>query len=144
MKIWKWPLFLILGAGFGLVLTQAQVISALRVQRMFSFQELHMFLVIGSAVVTGILGFALLKLLRKSGTDIGGEKYESKPRPFQKGIVFGGLIFGVGWYITAACPGPIFALLGAGVWPAFAILAGALVGAFVFSVLKPKISPDKA
>lgn len=139
MKLWKAPLFLLLGLAFGLVLTQAQVISVVRIRRMFSFEELHMYLVIGAAVVTGILATALLKFFRKSGTDIGGEKYEVKPRPFQKGIVFGGLMFGLGWYVTAACPGPIYALIGNGVWPAFAILAGSVVGAFLFGWLKPKL-----
>ena len=69
--------------------------------------------------------------MRKSKTDVSGQPMEFKKRPFQTGIVAGGLLFGVGWYFTAACPGPIYALIGTGTWTAFAILAGALVGAFL-------------
>jgi uncharacterized membrane protein YedE/YeeE len=61
---------------------------------------------------------------------------EFKDRPMQPGIIVGGLLFGVGWYFTAACPGPIYALIGTGTWTAFAILGGALVGTFLFGAVK--------
>ncbi len=136
---WKYPAWLLLGVGFGAVLTKAQVISVVRVRRMFAFQEAHMFLVIGAAVVTGVISMFIVRALRKTKTDVSGVPMEFKKRPFQPGIWIGGLIFGVGWYITAACPGPIYALIGAGVWDALVILAGAIVGAFVFGWLKPKL-----
>jgi len=136
---WKYPLWLLLGVGFGAVLTKAQVISVIRVRRMFAFQEPHMFLVIGAAVVTGVVSMFIVRALRKSKTDVSGQPMEFKKRPFQTGIVAGGLLFGVGWYFTAACPGPIYALIGTGTWTALAILAGALVGAFLYGWLKPRL-----
>ena len=136
---WKYPLWLLLGVGFGVVLTKAQVISVVRVRRMFAFEEPHMFLVIGAAVVTGVISMLLVKALRKSKTDVSGQPMEFKKRPFQAGIVGGGLLFGVGWYLTAACPGPIYALIGTGTWTALFILAGALVGAFLYGWLKPRL-----
>jgi len=136
---WKYPLWLVLGVAFGAVLTKAQVISVVRVRRMFAFEEPHMFLVIGAAVVTGVLSMLLLRALRPSLTDVSGEPMEFKKRPFQTGIVAGGLLFGVGWYITAACPGPIYALIGTGTWTALVILAGALGGAALYGWLRPKL-----
>jgi uncharacterized membrane protein YedE/YeeE len=129
-------LWLLLGVGFGAVLTSAQVISVVRVRRMFAFQEPHMFLVIGAAVVTGVISMLIVKALRKTKTDVSGEAMEFKERPMQPGIIIGGLTFGVGWYMTAACPGPIYALIGTGTWTAFAILAGALVGTLGFGLVK--------
>ena len=133
---WKYPLWVLLGIGFGAVLTAAQVISVVRVRRMFAFQEPHMFLVIGAAVVTGLLSMLVVKALRKTKTDLSGEAMEFKARPMQPGIILGGLLFGVGWYFTAACPGPIFALIGTGTWTAFVILGGALIGTFLFGAVK--------
>lgn len=136
---WKYPAWLLLGVGFGAVLTKAQVISVVRVRRMFAFEEPHMFLVIGAAVATGLVSMLLVKAWRKSQTDVSGEPMEFKKRPFQTGIVAGGLLFGVGWYFTAACPGPIYALIGTGTWTALIILAGALAGAFLYGWLKPRL-----
>jgi len=133
---WKLLLWLVLGVGFGAVLTAAQVISVVQVRRMFAFQSPHMFLVIGAAVVTGVISMALVRAFRKSKTDLSGEPMEQKARPMQPGIVAGGLLFGVGWYITAACPGPIYALIGTGTWTALVILAGALAGTFAFGLVK--------
>jgi hypothetical protein len=136
---WKYPAWLLFGVYFGAVLTQAQVISVVRVRRMFAFQEPHMYLVIGAALVTGLVSMALVRWLRKSKTDVSGQPMEFKKRPLQTGIWAGGLLFGVGWYFTAACPGPIYALIGTGTWTALVILAGAIVGAFLYGWLKPKL-----
>lgn len=136
---WKYPVWLLLGVAFGVVLTKAQVISVVRVRRMFAFEEAHMFLVIGAAVVTGVLSMLLVKALRRSRTDVSGQPMEFKKRPFQTGIVAGGLLFGVGWYFTAACPGPIYALIGTGTWSALMILAGALAGSLLYGWLKPRL-----
>ncbi len=133
---WKLVLWLVLGVGFGAVLTSAQVISVVQVRRMFAFQSPHMFLVIGAAVVTGVLSMALVRALRPSKTDLSGAPMELKERPMQPGIIAGGLLFGIGWYITAACPGPIYALIGTGTWTALVILGGALAGTFVFGLVK--------
>lgn len=95
-----------------------------------------MFLVIAAAVVTGVVSMLIVKALRKSNTDVSGEPMEFRERPMQPGIIIGGLLFGVGWYFTAACPGPIYALIGTGTWSALTILAGALAGTLLFGLLK--------
>ena len=137
MKWWKYPIFLSLGVAFGVLLTKAQLLSHIRIKRMFALAEPHLYLVIASAVATGLVSTLILKALRKK--DIGGQDFSIKPRPMKFGIVAGGLIFGVGWYLTSACPGPVYALLGNGEWPAFFILGGAMTGAFLYSVLKPRL-----
>lgn len=134
---WKLPILFALGIAFSVVLTKAQLISFVRIRRMFAFTEPHLYLVIASAIIVGLVSTLLLKRFR--ATDIGGEPYHVKERPFRPGMVGGGLIFGVGWYLTSACPGPIYALLGAAQWPALWILGGALVGAFIYSVVKPRL-----
>ena len=137
MKWWKYPILFALGVGFSIILTKAQLISYIRIRRMFALVEPHLYLVIGSAVAVGLVSTLILKAITKK--DIGGEEYKIKPRPIRFGIVAGGLIFGVGWYLTNACPGPIYALIGNAQWPAFYILGGALLGAFFYGVLKPKL-----
>jgi uncharacterized membrane protein YedE/YeeE len=77
-----------------------------------------------------------VRALRPSKTDLSGAPMEFKERPMQPGIIAGGLLFGVGWYLTAACPGPIYALIGTGTWTALFILAGALVGTFLYGLVK--------
>lgn len=136
---WKYPAWLLFGVYFGAVLTKAQVISVVRVRRMFAFEEAHMFLVIGSAVVTGLVGLMILKRFRPSKRDVSGQPMEFKKRPFQTGIWAGGLLFGIGWYLTAACPGPIYALIGTGTWTALVILGGALLGAWAYAWAKPRL-----
>ncbi len=137
MKWWKYPILLGLGVAFAIGLSKAQLISFVRIRRMFAFAEPHLYLVIASAVAVGLVSTLILKAITKK--DIGGQDYQVKDRPFRPGIIFGGLIFGVGWYLTTACPGPIYALLGNLQWPALFILAGALIGAFLFGLLKPKL-----
>ena len=137
MKIWKYPIWLALGIAFSIFLTKAQLISFVRIKRMFAFVEPHLYLVIASAVAVGLVSTLILKAITKK--DIGGEEYKVKPRPFRFGIVAGGLLFGIGWYLTNACPGPIYALLGNLQWPALAILAGAILGALLYGILKPKL-----
>lgn len=134
---WKWPILFALGVAFSVVLTKAQLISFVRIRRMFAFTEPHLYLVIASAVAVGVVFTLILKAIRK--TDIGGAPYQVKERPFRPGIIGGGLIFGVGWYLTSACPGPVYALLGAAQWPALWILAGALLGTFLYGILKPRL-----
>lgn len=137
MKWWKYPILFVLGSAFSVVLTKAQLISFVRIRRMFALTEPHLYLVIASAVAVGLISTFILKKVTKK--DVGGEPYTVKPRPFRFGIIAGGLLFGVGWYLTNACPGPIYALIGNLQWPALFILAGAFLGAFLYGVLKPKL-----
>jgi len=126
---------LTIGVGFGIVLTKSEVISWFRVQQMFRFEEAHMYLVIASAVVTGALSLWLIK--RLGVRTIAGQPVAIKEKPFQKGIIYGGVIFGLGWAITGACPGPIYAQLGSGEWLALVSFGGALVGAYLYAAVRP-------
>ena len=129
--------YLILGIAFGITLTQAEVLSWFRIQEMFRLQSFHMYGVIGSAVVTGALG---VFLLRKFGVrTVYGEAILINPRAFNKGQIIGGLLFGLGWAMTGACPGPIYALIGSGSTVFIAVLASAVLGTWVYGRLRDKL-----
>jgi len=129
--------FILFGILFGIVLTKSEVISWFRIQNMFYFVEPHMYLIIGSAVVVGAISMQIVK--RAKIKSITGEELEYKGKQYHKGFIIGGIIFGIGWAITGACPGPIFAQIGAGEYPALATLAGAVVGAFLYHSNKSKL-----
>ncbi|MBN1482966.1 transporter [candidate division KSB1 bacterium] len=123
-------IYLIFGIFFGIILTKSEVISWFRIHNMFMFREAHMYLVIGSAVVVGAVSVAILKLLKIKSAS--GEPISFKGKAYNKGFIIGGIIFGIGWAITGACPGPIFGQIGAGAYPAIFTLAGAIVGALLY------------
>jgi uncharacterized protein len=129
------PLFV--GLLFGVLLIKSEVTSWSRIQSMFLFQEAHMYLTMGSAVAVSILSVALIKWLRMR--TISGDAPVMKSRRFQKGTVIGGLLFGMGWATTGACPGPIYAQIGSGEALALVTLAGALLGAYLYAVLRPRL-----
>lgn len=126
---------LLVGMAFGIILTKSEVISWYRIQAMFAFQEVHMYLVITSAVVVGALSLWVLK--RLGVRTVQGEAIKIKEKPFQKGVIFGGVIFGLGWAITGACPGPIYAQLGSGEYLAFLTFVGAFIGAYLYAYVRP-------
>ena len=129
--------YLIAGVMFGIILVKAQVISWFRIQEMFRLQSFHMYGVIGSAVVTGMIAVFIIK---KSGVKtIHGEKVDLHPKPFSKGQIYGGLIFGFGWALTGACPGPLFALIGSGATVILVSLFSAVAGTWVYGLLRPKL-----
>jgi hypothetical protein len=129
--------YLLAGALFGIVLVKAEVIAWYRIQEMFRFQSFHMYGVIGSAIVVGALSLAVLRTLRARSLD--GQRIQVPPKRFHWGNLYGGIIFGLGWAMTGACPGPIFAHLGAGV-PAMAlVLVSALAGTWVYSYFRPRL-----
>jgi uncharacterized protein len=128
---------LLLGIAFGIILTKSEVISWERVNNMFRFEEAYMYLVIGSAVVVGAISVWLIKLLRLP--TIYGEAVTIKEKPYQKGIIYGGILFGLGWAITGACPGPIYSQIGSGEWLALLTFAGALAGAYLYAYLRPML-----
>lgn len=133
----KHVLYLLFGVAFGIVLTKAEVVSWFRIQDMFQFKELHMYLIIGSAVAVGIVSMQIVQRLKLK--TLSGEEMKFQGKPFHKGFIIGGMMFGFGWAITGACPGPIFAQIGAGETPAFFTLAGALSGAFLYHSTKGKL-----
>jgi uncharacterized membrane protein YedE/YeeE len=129
--------YMIAGVFFGVILTKSEVISWFRIQKMFRFEEAFMYLIIGSAVITGAFFVFTLKLIRAKS--LAGETLDFKGKSYHQGFIWGGLIFGVGWAITGACPGPIFAQVGAGAYPAWFTLGGAITGAFLYHRLKSKL-----
>lgn len=129
--------YLLIGMLFGIILVKSEVISWFRIQEMFRLESFHMYGVIGSAVITGMLG---VLLIRKLGIrTISGEAIVIPKKPFTKGNIFGGLIFGLGWAITGACPGPLFAQIGSGFTVVIVTLLSAVAGTWVYGLLKEKL-----
>jgi uncharacterized membrane protein YedE/YeeE len=133
-------LTLLVGVYFGIVLVKSEVVSWFRIHEMFRFESPYMYLVIASAIVVGALSVWIIR--RSDARTIDGEKIEIQRKPFQKGIVFGGTIFGMGWAITGACPGPIYAQMGAGTLMAVVTFIGALVGMYLYAFLQPRLAHD--
>lgn len=130
--------YILVGFIFGIVLTKSEAVSWYRIYEMFLFQSFHMYGVIMVAVITGAIGIQIMKRTNKK--DIKGEPIVIPDK--EKGSVrywIGGLIFGLGWALVGACPGPIFILLGAGFWPMLFVLFGALAGTFFYGLLRSKI-----
>jgi uncharacterized membrane protein YedE/YeeE len=133
-----WGYFAV-GVLFGVVITKGEVISWFRIQEMFRFQGFHMFGVFATALPTAILTVQLLK--RRGMRTLGGERVSIPPKRLGRGVRYGvgGVIFGLGWALTGACPGPLFALLGSGVTVIAASILSALVGTWAYGVLRPKL-----
>jgi uncharacterized membrane protein YedE/YeeE len=129
--------FLLLGAYFGLVLAKAQVISWYKIRNMFYFREPDLYLIIGSAICVGAVSIALIR--RFHPRTFSGEPLAIPGKELTRGTWMGGFLFGLGWFITGTCPGPIYAQIGAGELWAFFTLAGALLGAYLYARLKPRI-----
>ena len=129
--------YLVLGALFGVILTKSEVMSWFRIHDMFLLREAHMYLIIGSAIVVGAISVQILKRLKLKS--LNGEEIKLQGKSFHKGTIIGGALFGIGWAITGACPGPIFAQIGTGAYPALFTLAGAVVGAMLYHFSSGKL-----
>ena len=132
------PYFL-LGCAFGAVLTESEVISWFRIQEMFRFQAFHMYGVIASAILVAGASLALIKRLELRASD--GERLGLAPKAVGSGVryVIGGAIFGVGWALTGACPGPLVALVGSGVPVMIVAVVSALAGTWTYGYLRPRL-----
>lgn len=128
---------LILGILFGIVLVKGQVISWFRINEMFRLEDPYMYLVIGSAVVVAAISLIIIRKLQAQTID--GEAIVINKKPFTKGTGIGGVIFGLGWAITGACPGPIYAQIGSGTYLAIVTFLAALTGAYFFAILQPRL-----
>ncbi len=124
----------IAGILFGILLVKSEVVSWFRIQEMFHLQSFHMYGVIGSAVVVGIISVFLIKKFKVKSID--GELIKLEPKKFNKGQVYGGLIFGLGWAVTGACPGPLFAQIGTGATVIIVTLLSAIAGTWVYGRFK--------
>lgn len=129
--------YLAVGLLFGMVLVKAEIISWFRIQEMFRFHSFHMYGVIGTAVVVGIISVQLLK--RFKARTMYGEPLEFHPKKFNKGQIFGGLMFGLGWGITGACPGPLFAQIGSGFMVVGVTLLSAITGTWVYGKFRDQL-----
>ena len=131
--------YVLLGAFFGIVLVKSEVVSWFRIQEMFRFQSFHMYGVIGSAVAVAALSVWLIKKLHVK--TLQGEEIRIPPKQWGTGTRYwvGGTLFGLGWALTGACPGPLFALLGAGVGVIALAIASAVAGAWVYGALRSRL-----
>ena len=136
-SLFSYAKYLIIGIIFGIILVKSEVISWYRIQEMFRLQSFHMFGVIGSAVITGIISILLIKKFNIK--TIRGEKIELPAKQFNKGQIYGGLIFGFGWAITGACPGPLFAQIGTGFSVVIITLLSAIAGTWLYGYYKEKL-----
>jgi len=129
--------YLIVGVFFGVVLVKSEVISWFRIQEMFRLQSFHMYGIIGSAVVTGMISVRLIKKFKIKTID--GERVKIASKTFNKGQIYGGLIFGLGWALTGACPGPLFAQIGTSATVIIVTLLSAVAGTWVYGALKERL-----
>ena len=131
--------YLLLGVAFGVVLTRSEVLSWFRIQEMFHFQSFRMYGIIGSAVATAAVSIALIKAMALKSAD--GKLIVIPRKPLGSGISYaaGGTIFGLGWALTGACPGPLFALIGNGVTVMIVAAVSALAGTWVYGWLRPNL-----
>jgi uncharacterized membrane protein YedE/YeeE len=129
--------YLVVGIAFGIIFIKAEIISWFRIQEMFKLQSFHMYGVIGSAVLVGIISVWLIKKFNIK--TIYGEKIEFHPKTFNKGQIYGALIFGLGWAITGACPGPLYAQIGTGAWVISITLLSAIAGTWFYGLIRGKL-----
>jgi uncharacterized membrane protein YedE/YeeE len=129
--------YLVVGMIFGIVFVKAEIISWFRIQEMFRFESFHMFGVIGTAVVVGMISVQIIK--RKKVKSLEGELIVIHDKEFNKGQIYGGLIFGLGWALTGACPGPLFAQIGAGFTVVIVTFLSAVLGTWVYGKFKDRL-----
>ena len=129
--------YLVVGAIFGIVFVKAEIISWFRIQEMFRFESFHMYGVIGTAVVVGMISVQIIKA--RKAKSIEGEEIVIHDKEFNKGQIYGGLIFGLGWAITGACPGPLFAQMGAGFTVVIVTFLSAVLGTWVYGKFRDNL-----
>lgn len=128
---------LLMGVYLGILFVKSEVASWERIHNMFLFKEAHMYLIIGLAIGVAMLSMLLIK--RWDIKSVEGKPIKYEPKPYHTGVIIGGMLFGAGWAITGACPGPIYAQIGAGAWMALFTFVGAMLGMFGYAALKPKL-----
>jgi len=125
------------GTLFGIVFVKAEIISWFRIQEMFRFESFHMYGVIGTAVMVGLISVLIIR--RTKAKTIYGEEIHIANKGFNKGQIYGGFMFGLGWAITGACPGPLFAQIGAGFTVVIVTLLSALAGTWVYGLVRERL-----
>jgi uncharacterized membrane protein YedE/YeeE len=134
----KYLKYLFIGILFGIVMSKSEAISWFRIQEMFRFESFHMYGIIGTAVVVGAILTALIKRFKVK--NVGGEPITFTPKENTwTRYIIGGTIFGLGWAMTGACPGPMFTLIGHGIWAILLVIASAIFGTFMYGVLQKSL-----
>ena len=119
-------------------MTKSEAISWFRIQEMFRFESFHMYGIIGTAVILGVISVALIKKMQ--GKTLYGNAIQFRPKDLSvPRYLLGGIVFGLGWAMTGACPGPMFTLLGQGVWTILLVILSAVVGTFVYGAIRSKL-----
>ena len=134
----KFLKFLAIGTLFGIVMTKSEAVSWFRIQEMFLFGSFHMYGIIGTAVVLGAIGTAFIK--KNALKDFYGNQIvlKDKAKTYPRYLI-GGSIFGLGWAMTGACPGPMYTLIGHGILPILLVIASAVFGTFIYGMLKNRL-----
>lgn len=131
-------IYITIGIIFGITMYKAEAASWFRIYEMFHFQSFHMYGFIGSALVIGVIGTQWMK--RSEKKDVDGNKITIVPK--EKSIaryLIGGIFFGLGWALIGACPGPMFVLVGTGLWSMMFVIIGAILGTFLYGKLRNKL-----
>lgn len=134
----KFLKFLIVGIFFGIVLVKSEAISWYRIYEMFCFESFHMFGIIGSAIITGVLLLQISKKLQIYNIEGAKISVPKKEKGFIR-YLLGGTIFGLGWALTGACPGPMYTLIGTGTFSVLIVIAAAILGTFIYGLYKNKL-----
>jgi hypothetical protein len=135
MKILK---FLFVGIIFGIVLVKSEAVSWYRIYEMFMFESFHMYGIIGTAIGTGVILLLIAKKLKLHNLDGNQMNVPKKEIGFFRYII-GGILFGLGWALAGACPGPMYILVGTGVTSMFVVILAALLGTYVYAIIKDKL-----
>ena len=136
-KWYHYVVYAVIGFLFGILFIKAEIISWYRIQEMFRLESFHMYGVIGSAVTVGVISVFLIKKLKLK--TINNEEVIYQTKTFNKGQIIGGLIFGLGWGITGACPGPLFAQIGTGSLVVVVTLISAILGTWFYGLIIDKL-----
>lgn len=134
----KYIKFFVVGIFFGIVLVKSEAVSWYRIFEMFKFQSFHMYGIIGTAIGTGVVLLLLSKVKKVKTIEGTYLKVPLKEHSFTR-YILGGTIFGLGWALCGACPGPMYILVGTGVFSMFIVIAAALLGTFVYGLLKDRL-----
>lgn len=130
--------YIVIGTLFGIIMIKSEAVSWYRIQEMFRFQSIFMYGIIGTAVISGIILVAAIKKFQLKDMDGQLIQFPEKDKRWKKYLI-GGAVFGIGWAMTGACPGPIFVLLGYGYTVMLVVIAGALAGTFVYGLIRGRL-----
>jgi len=134
----KTLVYLIIGTFFGIVMYKSEAASWFRIYEMFEFGSFHMYGIIGSALAIGVIGTQIIK--RRNIKALGGQDMQLNPKAMSiPRYLFGGILFGLGWALAGVCPGPMYVLAGAGYGSILIVIFGALVGTFIYGLLRNKL-----